>query len=244
MVIDLEQPLAGGVDAGIANWQHFPASRISHHGGACCDIAREWITGMDFSQLNGGNPLTGPRWLRKLFTWGPSKWPLHWCDAVRQKTLDCGALAALSHELFLARGVRSFPAQFILEFNDVSAQHWSATWGAAECSGHWMKEGLIYHEGCAVLTPENELKLWDATATWWVNPRQFGGYSGLLALRVFDDALAHSTFTWGKHRLLPNEWQKIARATADFVKSKPARKTAAKRKPRARKKAVAIATAA
>src|SRR6187551_1969381 len=97
MVIDLEGAVgSSNVDAGIATWENFPASSISHHGQPCCEIAREWITGMDFSQLNAGHPLTGPRWLRKLFKWGPSQWPMHWCEAVKEKTLDCGELGALS----------------------------------------------------------------------------------------------------------------------------------------------------
>ncbi len=228
------------LDAGIQNWQNFPASSISHHGGACCEVARDWMIGMDFSQLNGGNPLTGPRWLRQKFKWGPSKWPMHWCEAVREKTLDCGALAALSHQLFLARGVRSFAAQFILEFNDASKRHWQETWAAEKTCTHWISEGLIYHEGCAVAVGENEIKLWDATATWWVNPRQFGGYAGLLAVRVFK-ANAPREFSWGAHSVPANTWHKVARATNEFATPKPTIKLAAKRRPRRANKPVAPA---
>jgi len=230
MVLDLDEAVPFDLEAGVANWQHFPASSISHHGLACCEVAREWILGMDFSQLNSGNALTGPRWLRKKFKWGPSQWPIHWCEAVREKTLDCGALAALSHELFLARGVRSFSAQFILEFNDVSTSHWTQTWGAAGSCAPWISEGLIYHEGCAVAVGDHEIKLWDATATWWINPKQFGGYAGLLAARVFDpEALTPAVFTWGAHRVPANAWHKVERAKADFAKPNPIRKARAKR---------------
>lgn len=237
MVIDLEGTDAVDLDGGITNWEHFPASTISHHGRLCCDIAREWITGMDFSQLNAGHPLTGPRWLRKKFKWGPSKWPIHWCEAVEEETLDCGALGALSHALFLARGVRSFPAQLILEFNDVSMRHWTETWGAAGSCAPWISAGLIYHEGCAVAVSENEIKLWDATATWWINPKQFGGYAGLLATRVFDGKSASpSIFTWGEHRIPANVWHKVERAKADFATAKPEPKTRRKRPARPSKK--------
>ncbi|MDQ6809168.1 MAG: hypothetical protein M3Z64_07065 [Verrucomicrobiota bacterium] len=236
---DLEGTTAIDIDAGIARWENFPASYISHHGAACCEIAREWIIGMDFSQLNAGHPLTGPRWLRKNFKWGPSKWPMHWCEAVREETLDCGALGALSHALYVARGVRSFPAQFILEFNDVSTRHWTETWGAAGSGAPWISEGLIYHEGCAVVLNENEIKLWDATATWWINEKQFGGYAGLLAVRVSDSEAAHAppAFAWGQHRIPPNKWHKIEPATADFATAVIARKTTSKPRPRARKAA-------
>lgn len=247
MVIDLEMDMArarpeGPMDADIAldQWEHFPASRIAHHGQACCELARDWMLGMDFSQLNGGNTLTGPRWLRQKFKWGPSRWPMHWCEAVREKTLDCGALAALSHELFLARGVRSFPVQFVLEFNDVSAQHWQATWSRQNTCSHWIGDGLIYHEGCAVAVGEkNAIKVWDATATWWVNPKQFGGYAGVLAVRIFAEAQA-APFTWGAHSLPANTWHKLERARNDFAK--PERRQ--RKRARARKKATTVASVA
>jgi hypothetical protein len=237
MLIDLEQPHSLDLEAGIQRWEHFPASRLSHHGKPCCDIAREWLVGMDFSQLNGGNVLTGPRWLRHKFKWGPSQWPLHWCEAVQKKTLDCGALAALSHELLLARGVRSFPAQFILEFNEISSRHWQETWSRENSCAHWISNGLIYHEGCAVAVRGDEIRLWDATATWWINPKQFGGYAGLLAVRVFA-AEGGRQFTWGSHPIAANTWNKIARAKGDFAKpERPARK----RRARVRAKAAAPA---
>ncbi len=239
MVIDSVELPAVDIDAGTAKWEHSPASTISHHGTACCEIAREWITGMDFSQLNAGHPLTGPRWLRKKFKWGPSKWPMYWCEAVDEETLDCGALGALSHQLFLARGVRSFAAQFILEFNEVSTRHWTEAWGAAGSCAPWISEGLIYHEGCAVAVGDNEIKLWDATATWWINPKQFGGYAGLLAVRVFDpQAAAPSEFMWGQHRIQANAWHKVERATADFATPSSARKKQPKRRARATKTVV------
>ena len=229
-MIDLEETQSSELAAGIQNWERFPASRMSHHGPACCEIAREWIIGMDFSQLNGGNVLTGPRWLRQKFKWGPSKWPMHWCEAVQEKTLDCGALAALSHELFLARGVRSFPAQFILEFNDVSTRHWRETWSRENSCAHWINDGLIYHEGCAVSVGGREVKLCDATATWWVSPRQFGGYAGVLAVRVLNPTGVNESFTWGKHSISTNTWTKIERATGDFAAQRRARTLGPKRR--------------
>lgn len=238
MIIDLEETTAvGDLDAAIAKWQHFPASTLSHHGHACCDIARDWITGMDFSQLNAGNPLTGPRWLRSKFKWGPSKWPIHWCEAVREKTLDCGALGALSHELFRARGVRSYPAQFVLEFNNTSTRHWMETWSAAGSRAHWINGSLIYHEGCAVAVSGGEIKLWDASATWWINPRQFGGYSGLLAVRVFDSqAETPAVFTWGEHSIAANIWHKVQRAKPGFAAPVSTQQATPKRQTRTAKK--------
>ena len=50
-----------------ARWQHFPYSCLSHHGGECCEVAREWIVASDFDKLNGGDLLTGIRWLLQRY---------------------------------------------------------------------------------------------------------------------------------------------------------------------------------
>ncbi|HYP53911.1 MAG TPA: hypothetical protein VEQ42_10255, partial [Pyrinomonadaceae bacterium] len=53
----------------------------------------------------------------------------------------------------------------------------------------------------------------DASAGWWVNPRQFGGYGGLVALRVHaPGATPGTTFLWGAHRVAADEWQEIETA--------------------------------
>lgn len=208
------------VDAGgaLEKWQHWAASTISHHGEACCRIAREWILAMDYAQLGGASVLAGPRWIRHRYPWGPSSWPIHWCEAVRQKRLDCGALAALAHEVFLARGVRGFPAQFIEQFTEDATRDWQSCWADEKTPSDWIREDLIYHEGCAVEVGEGEIKLWDPTASWWINPKQFGGYHGVLAVRIFDArAEPGAVYRWGAHAVAPNVWQKIARARGDLA---------------------------
>lgn len=199
-------------------WEHWPASSISHHGEACCRVAREWVLATDYAQGGGESPLTGPRWLRQRYPWGPSRWPIHWCEAVRRKTLDCGALAALSHEVFLARGVRSFPAQFVQQFTEDATRDWQSRWAEDQTPAEWIREDLIYHEGCAVLTSGQEIKVWDSTAAWWVNTKQFGGYHGVLAIRIFDaQAEPGTAYQWGAHTVVPNVWQRLPRSRGDFA---------------------------
>lgn len=218
-IVELSETDFVDVRAAIEQWQHFPASTISHHGQRCCRIAREWLFSTDYSQLNGENILSGPRWLRQKFTWGPSPWPISWCEAVERKTLDCGALAALTHELFAARGVQSFPAQFIQQYSENATRQWCSKWDACATPVHWIRESLIYHEGCAVVMQGDEIKLWDPSAGWWVNQRQFGGYGGVLAIRLFADELAECprNLVWGRHHVIPNQWQRIETAQADFA---------------------------
>lgn len=193
-----------------APWQQFPYTRIHHHGGSCCDTAKAWFTAMDFAQLSGCSPLTGPRWIRLRYEWGPSKHPIHWCDAVKAKMLDCGVLAAMAHECFTARGIRSFPVQLIQQYSLEATSHWMEQWNEKETSTHWIKDDVIYHEGVAILLADGTIKIWDASAAWWMNPAQVTGYGSLAALRIHDaNAEPNQVFLWGSHRIKPNSWQSI-----------------------------------
>ena len=194
-----------------ARWENFPYSCLSHHGESCCDIAREWVLAMDFAQLNGGDLTTGPRWMRARWEWGPTAWPIHWCEAVEKKTLDCGAHAALAHEAFAARGLTAFRAQFVQRYSKDATEQWSCKWGADSVSEHWLGEDVIYHEGNALLMADDEVKLWDASAGWWINPRQTAGYGSLVAVRIFADGQfgGGDGLRWGEHRIKPNVWHQV-----------------------------------
>jgi hypothetical protein len=193
-----------------AKWDQWPASKLSHHGQACCDIAREWVLATDFSQLGDAAALTGPRWVRQKYPWGPSPWPMHWCEAVEREKLDCGAHGAIAHELFAARGVKSFPAQFVQQYSEDATRHWGDKWGEEEVPSGWIDGDVIYHEGVAVLVADDEVKLWDASAGWWIHPRQNGGYGALLGVRLFADGLERpEAVRWGEHSLRLNVWNHL-----------------------------------
>jgi hypothetical protein len=189
-----------------ARWQDFPYSCLSHHGAACCDVAREWVIAMDFAQLNGGDKLSGPRWMREKYQWGPSPWPMHWCELVGRKVIDCGAHSALAHEAFVARGVTAFRAQFIQRYSADALAQWRGKWGEEQVSQHWIGEDVIYHEGNAILDGAGQLKLWDSSAACWLNPRNVTGYGSLAAVRVFGPSEA---LRWGEHRIEPNVWHHL-----------------------------------
>ena len=189
-----------------ARWERWPASTLSHHGRACCEIAREWMLATDVSQLGDAAALTGPRWVRQQYPWGPSPWPLHWCEAVERERLDCGAHAAIAHELFTVRGVKSLPAQFVQQYTEEDTRHWGRTWSEEQIAAGWIDGDLIYHEGCAVAAGGDEIKLWDASAGWWLDPRQTSGYGALVGVRIFDAGVGPRTLKWGAHRLPVNVW--------------------------------------
>jgi hypothetical protein len=191
-------------------WKDWPASEISHHGKMCCEMAREWVTGNDFSELNGASVLTGPRWLRQKFIWGASSFPICWCEAVQKKMLDCGALAALACEVFRSRGVKTLRVQMVQRFSDVSTFQWANSWSDGSAPLKWTHKDLIYHEGCAIITANKELKTWDASAGWWVDPKAKDGYGSLLAVRlssIIPPAETH--FRWGDHTLPMDQWTKL-----------------------------------
>lgn len=193
-----------------AEWEHMPYTCISHHGSACCESAKTWFISMDYSLLNGSSPFTGPRWIRHRYEWGPTKHPIHWCEAVREKTLDCGALAWLAHECFKARGVKSFPTQLVQQYSSEATGHWANKWADRETSTHWIKDDVIYHEGCTIFLPDGTVKIWDASAAWWMNPEQVQGYGSLISLRIHANVSGDTTFKWGRHQLQPNKWENVA----------------------------------
>lgn len=193
-------------------WKDWHASEISHHGKMCCEIAREWITATDFSELNGdrGSLYTGPRWLRQKFNWGASSFPIYWCEAVRKKTLDCGALAALAATIFNARGIENYRVQMVQRFSEVATSQWTNSWNErGDQPLRWTNDDLIYHEGNAI-APHGELKVWDASAGWWIDPKSKDGYGALLAIRVSSSNLtSEDKFRWGDHDVQACRWTKI-----------------------------------
>jgi hypothetical protein len=192
-------------------WQDWPASEISHHAGLCCEAAREWLIGTDISELGGASAFTGPRWLRQRFKWGASSFPIFWCEAVRRDTLDCGALAALAQMVLTARGVMCLRAQMVQEFSEDSTRQWSESWGGNGSRLKWTNDELIYHEGCAIVKPDGEIKVWDSSAGWWIgHPTREGGYGSLRALRLSSRTVPNDEiFTWSGIEFKASEWTVI-----------------------------------
>lgn len=191
-------------------WKNWQPSQISHHGKLCCEIAREWLTSTDHSELNGDAIFTGPRWLRQKFNWGASVFPIYWCEAVRKDTLDCGALAAMSHEIFTARGVKNYRVQLVQKFSELATNQWSNSWNINDEPLAWVHDDLIYHEGCAIETNGKKIKVWDASAGWWVDSKPTKGYGAVLAIRFSGVNLRSSKqIVWGEHIIEPEKWMII-----------------------------------
>ncbi len=187
-------------------WAHWNVTTISHHGSACCETLREWIGAIDCSALNGGSIYSGPRWLRERFGWGPSVYPIHWCDIGTMKKIDCGVHAALAHEIFTRRGVRSYRAQIVQEFSADATLQWHSQWNENQAVTDWINGRNIYHEAVAVTIADGNLKLWDPSAAVWIDPpKRAGGYGSLLSVKVTARE-GTRPLQWGDHLLEPNHW--------------------------------------
>lgn len=193
-------------DAVYARWNDWQPSEISHHGTACCEIAKEWLIAKDTSELGGQSAFTGPRWLKKYYKWGASSFPIFWCEAVGKKTLDCGAFAAFAYEIFRARGVLCYRVQMVQRFSELSAAQWVGSWTDGATSLPWIHDDLIYHEGCAIHVG-SDFKIWDASAGWWTAEFSLPGYGSLLAAKISGQDLGPGIpFNWGKSVLRSAEW--------------------------------------
>ena len=185
-----------------APWAARVPSTITHHGTECCTVARAWFLAMDRSMWRGRG---APAWIRKRWDWGPTRWPLHWCEAVGAAELDCGAQQALSVEAFRARGVDAVPVQLVQRYEPHNVPHWHQRWTACGANPAWAVEGLVYHEACAVIT-DGQVRVWNPTATSWASPEHVRGYGSIAAVRIGGPTPTGQTLTWGTLRLPLGEW--------------------------------------
>ena len=197
-----------------APWAARHCSTLSHHGTDCCVTARAWFLAMDRSHWRGQG---APSWIRRRYEWGPTRWPLHWCEAVDAEELCCGAHAALSIEAFRGRGIDALPAQLVQRYQTHDVPHWHSRWTRGGANPEWASGGFAYHEVCAVID-DGRLSVWNPTATAWVSPDHRSGYTSIAAIRVQHPSPDERTVTWGSLALPLGVWTSTADAsTSDVV---------------------------
>ncbi len=195
-------------------WMDHCGSEITHHDGRCCVEAREWFLGwarsMEAASLVEGG-MRAPTWLSDRFEWGPSAWPIPWCELIEQKVIDCGVFAALAREVFLAQGTPAFPAQAVIRYSDRCTRHWQQYWkegdpGTSRELFPWVGSELVYHEICVVESKPGVARFYDSTWGNWYIPQSRLGYGSLVALRAF----CSEDLQWGKYQIRPLEWLVIS----------------------------------
>jgi urea transporter len=211
---DGREKLDGEVAAGVERWLAQPPSRLLDHGRDCCELARRWFHSLDYSfdsMLASADRFRGPGWVRDRYPWGPSRWPLYWCEAVEARRLDCGALTALACEVFASRGVTCWPVQLIQRFSVRDIRQWREQWGSGPGLFGWTAGEFIYHEAAAVVAADGSIGIWDPTHNWWIPSAQSDGYGSTLFVRVSvtDHDVARDVVIWGSHRLRPSEWEEL-----------------------------------
>ena len=185
-----------------APWASHVPSVLWHHGAECCTVAQAWFRAMDRSMWRGDG---APAWIRARYDWGPTRWPLYWCDAVGAEELDCGAQAALAIEAFRGRGVDAVPVQLVQRYDVHDVPHWHRRWTECGASPGWAAEGLVYHEACAVIT-DGRARVWNPTATSWASPENVRGYGSIVAVRIGGATPTGRTLAWGGLELPFGAW--------------------------------------
>ncbi len=195
-------------------WLEHPTSSILHHDRECCDQARLWflayarsMEGWSSSQFR----LNAPTWLSQHFNWGPSIWPISWCELVKEKTIDCGVFAALAREIFTAQGHDVHAGQCLLSYNDTCTNHWKQLWKTKmpkredQRPGevfHWVGDRVVYHEVCIIEMPGEEARIYDSTFGGWYEPLERVGFGALLSVR----SECPRILKWGNKLLSCGEW--------------------------------------
>jgi hypothetical protein len=194
------------VIAAINKWKNISPSRLSFHNKDCCLSAYCWFIAMDQSFVVDGNVLRGPTWIRERWNWGPSKWPLYWCQIERLDALDCGALNALAMEAFSRRGLKVFPAQLIQTFPLQNIRHWRKKWETNGQKPMWILDDLVYHEATAVIIKDNMIEIWDPTDNWWILRQPAWGYGATLAIRINGTDYDTNHLKWKNMDIYINKW--------------------------------------
>jgi len=187
-------------------WKALPVSQLVHHFQDCCRTAKTWFLAVDKSLSPYGSPYSPPLWIRFRYEWGPSPWPLHWCDAVSSDKLDCGALADLSRHALAARGSTILPCQLIRRFNYDAISHWRRLWLKSGCSPDWAQDEYAYHEACALVIRDH-VRIWDPTDSKWIEP-YCKGYGSTVAAKlvVMDNCKCPPELRWKTQKFPVNEW--------------------------------------
>lgn len=188
-------------------WVRAASSRLAHHG-SCCERARSWLIAMsrshDFAATDG-LAYAGPRWLTKRYAWGPTEWPVGWCQAVNAGAIDCGVFGAFALEIFRAKGISAFPGQVLRTYAESSTSHWRHKWAAVPEAFNWIGTRVVYHEVTMVQVSPTDVRIYDPTDGVWLDPGVREGHGAHSAVR----SEAPIALSWGSHTLAHGQWTPI-----------------------------------
>ncbi len=180
------------------------------HGSACCRTARRWLGSIHAAGAPSA-PLSGLAWISEMYPWGPSGWPISWCELVEQEKLDCGAQAALAREALRDSGSVVLGVQLLIRASSADIAHWRRAWADGGIAPGWLFERLYYHE--AVGVSDDHLVVFDPTRNWKIPPDATTSDGTVAAIRVSGGHT--NTVQWGQHELTVGDWTVLS---ADIVR--------------------------
>lgn len=189
------------------NFKHVgtPYSTLVHHG-ECCQLAKTWLLSMHRSMSfmqSERQTLHAPLWLRHKFKWGPVQWPISWCEAVRQKHIDCGVFAAFAREIMEHQDLEVYPAQIMLSQPSSYIKQWSFKWASVFQRIQWIGDEHVYHEVCAVAVPgTSRIRIYDPTEGIWLEPTLTKGVNGVVGVNVISPTI----LDWGQMKVGQGRW--------------------------------------
>ena len=191
-----------------AAWMQASVSTLTDHG-PCCARARAWLIAMarshDFASTDGLT-FAAPRWLTKRWTWGPTRWPIAWCEAIKAETIDCGVFGVFALEIFRAKGLDAYAGQVLRTYAEESTAHWRHKWASLPGAFDWIRGRVVYHEICVVRVNGNQARVYDPTDGVWLDPEIYRGHGGHIAIR----AELPRALKWGPHTLVHGQWTEMA----------------------------------
>jgi len=142
------------------------------------------------------------RWL-----WGPTVWPLPWCQAVQNRELDCGGLAHLAEIALVAAGNQVVRAELIERSAPDRTEHWAVRWSAVPNAPRWIWGDLTYHEAVGVLAG-SKLRVWDPTEHGWRDSGSGNAGSKTLAIRLVpgETSAGPAFVEWSGRQLEMGSW--------------------------------------
>jgi hypothetical protein len=191
-----------------AAWARASGSTLAHHG-PCCARARAWLVAMarshDYASTDGLS-FTAPRWLTRRWTWGPTRWPIAWCEAMRADTIDCGVFAVFALEIFRAKGVEAYSGQVLRTYAAESTTHWRQKWSSLPGAFDWIGDNVVFHEVCVLPVSGAHARVYDPTDGIWLEPRGQGGHGAHVAIR----AEIPVALRWGAYTLVHGQWTEMS----------------------------------
>ena|SRR5215831_1710025 len=190
-------------------WRQSSGSTLGSHG-PCCDRARSWLLGMARSHdyaCTDALAFAAPRWMTEKWSWGPTRWPIAWCQAVKSEAIDCGVFAVFAREIFRAKGIEAYPGQVLRTYAEESTAHWRSKWHSLPGAFEWIGSRVVYHEVCVVRSGPREARIYDPTEGFWLEPSVHGKHGAHLAVR----AEVPVALKWGAYNLVHGQWAEMAR---------------------------------